>query len=329
MRDGPPNAQVVVIGAGPVGIAAAVACQRRGLSTLLVDRGCLCAAMHRYPRHMQFFSTAANLEIAGIPFACVGAKPSRDEALEYYRSVAESAALDCRLYHCVERLSGNLEQGFILEGSVHNQPFQLHADRVVLATGFFQQAVTLGIPGESLPQVAHYFDDGHRYFGQDLVIVGAANSAVIAALECWRRGARVSMVHRGSDFNPCVKYWLSPDIRNRLAEGAITMHWNSQLQRIDHRQVTISSAGTQRTLPADAVLLLTGYRANHQWLESLGITLDQHHAPQVSIAFESRSRPGVYLIGCALCGDHTGDIFIENGRHHAEQAAAAIAEQLA
>lgn len=324
----PPTWDVAVVGAGPVGIAAAVACQQRGLRVVLIDQGCLCAALHRYPRHMTFFSTAANIEIGGHPFACLNPKPTRDEALEYYRGVAAAAKLTTRLYHRVTAIADHTsdrQSGY----QVVTDRDPISARRVILATGFFHQPVALGIPGEDGANVSHFFDDGHRYFDQDLVIVGGANSAVIAALECWRRGARVRLVHRGPGIASNVKYWLKPDIENRIAEGSITAEFTTTLTAIGAGHATIRSAAGERQIPADFCLLLTGYRADTSWLDQLGVTRNQHDAPLVDPAtFACQARPGISVIGCALCGEHTGDIFIENGRDHATAVADAIAAEL-
>jgi thioredoxin reductase (NADPH) len=264
---------------------------------------------------MSFFSTAANIEISGHPFPCVNPRPTRDEALEYYRGVASKEELNFLFYQEVHTIRGSVGE-FVIGATDH----ELRCDRVVLATGFFHHPVPLKIVGEDLPHVSHYFEDGHRYFDQDLVIVGGANSAVIAALECFRRGARVTLIHREKDLYSGVKYWLEPDVRNRIAEGSISAHFNTTLAEIEKDHVVIENKGSdQKKLKADFVLLMTGYRANHSWLQSMGIELDHKNAPLVEASsLESTSLKGVHLVGCALCGEDTGSIFIENGREHAQ-----------
>ncbi|MDA3960982.1 MAG: YpdA family putative bacillithiol disulfide reductase [Planctomycetota bacterium] len=303
---------VAVIGAGPVGIACAAECARRGLRSALIDRGCLCAALYRYPTYMTFFSTAERLEVAGLPFPSVNAKPTKHEALQYYRSVASAFPIDLHLYQAATAIGGTRD-----DFTVTTERQDLRARRVIIATGFFHRPVPLAIPGADSPAFSHYFVDGHPYAGQDLIIVGGANSAVIAALECWRMGARVRIIHRDADFYPGVKYWLLPDIRNRIAEGAISVEFNTKLTAFADHSASLQSGERRWSVPADFVLALTGYRADHSWIQSLGIALDEHHAPQVDESFESPHRPGISLAGCALCGDDTSSIFIENGREHA------------
>lgn len=314
---------VAVIGAGPVGIACAAECARRGLRAGLIDQGCLCAAIDRYPTHMRFFSTAERLEIAGIPFPCVEAKPSKHAALAYYRGVVRAFALPCHLYQRVEAIDGTADAF-----AVRTRQQTLPARRVIVATGFFHQPVRLGIPGEDDDACSHFFVDGHRYAERAVVIVGGANSAVIAALECWRMGARVRIVHRGADFAPGVKYWLLPDIRNRIAEGAIAADFATELTAFEPGRAHLRHAGTARSVPADAVLALTGYRADTAWLRSLGLTLDARQAPEVDEGFDVPQRPGVAVAGCALCGEDTGRIFIENGRAHAVTIADRLMREL-
>lgn len=270
---------------------------------------------------MTFFSTAENIEIAGHPFTCVNPRPSRDEALEYYRGVASAEELEFLFYQRVNAIDGKLGE-FI----VRMEDESVACERVVMATGFFHQPLMLGVAGEDLPHVSHYFEDGHRYFDQDLVIVGGANSAVIAALECFRRGARVTLVHRDQDIYEGVKYWLAPDFKNRVQEESIRAMFNTELVSIEKGWVNLREKdGELSRLKADFVLLLTGYRADHSWIRSLGVELDSKNAPLVSSpSCESVSRPGVHLVGCALCGEDTGSIFIENGRDHAKLLADAL-----
>jgi thioredoxin reductase (NADPH) len=267
---------------------------------------------------MTFFSTAEKIEIADIPFPCVGPKPSKDEALQYYRQVALGSPVHWKLYTEVEGLGGARDDFTIrIDGD------DIRARRAVVATGFFQKPVALGIPGENAPWVSHYFDDGHRYAGLDVVIVGGANSAAIAALECWRNGARVHLVHRQDGLSDSVKYWIKPDLDNRIAERSITAHFGRSLLRIDSNLVTLDD---DSQLPAQRVLLLTGYRSDVDFLSRMGLQLDETKRPLVhGQAFEAEGRPGLHYAGCVLCGEDTGSLFIENGRHHA----VAIAEHLA
>lgn len=314
---------VVVVGAGPVGLAAAIECHRRGLASVAIDRGGIVSSLYRYPSNMVFFSTAERIEIAGHPFPTPNPKPTREEALHYYRLVALRSGLPLRLYEPVTAIDGERDRFTVRTGRG-----ELRARRVVLAIGFFDHPVLLGVPGEDRPTVSHYFADGHPYAGQDLLIVGAANSAVIAALECWRCGARVTLVHRGDDFAPGVKYWLLPDIRNRIEEGALRVHWRTEVVAIGERHVELRTGGRAWRLANDFVLLLTGYRPDFDFLRRIGIRLGERGEPLVDERFESASRPGVHVVGCVLGGHDTGAIFIENGREHAVVVADHLAAEL-
>lgn len=311
---------VAVIGAGPIGIATARACAEKGMRAALIDKGAICDALYHYPTHMRFFSTSERIAINNIPFPSPQPQPTRIEALHYYRLVAQYPGIDWHLYQAVTAVDGT-DGAF----TVHTQKQQLAAKKVVVATGFFNRPVMLDVPGEDLPHVSHYFVEGHPYAGQDLVIIGAANSAVIAALECWRNGARVHIVHHGGDFRAGVKYWLRPDVENRIQEGSIQVSWHTSVKAIEPGRVLISRDSRDDAIPADFVLAMTGYRSDYSWLQSLGIGLGEGNRPRHHAdTLESSDRAGVYLAGCVLCGDKTNDLFIENGRIHAEQIAAQL-----
>lgn len=311
---------LIVVGAGPVGIATAREAANRGCQVALVDKGPLLGAMFQYPTHMKFFSTSDKIEICGIPFPTTDARPTRFEALEYYRLVATYPKIQWFLYQSVEKIEG--DQGNF---EVITTETSIRGKNVVIATGFFNRPVHLNIEGENLSHVSHYFTEGHAYAGLKTTIVGAANSAVIAALECWRHGAEVTLVHRESDFHSGVKYWLRPDIENRIKEGVIKVIWNSELQSIHQNTVVLKNSTGSSELHSQRVLLLTGYRADFEWLKSMELELDEQNRPIIDEnTFESKSRPGLYCAGCVLCGNVTNELFIENGRHHA----AVIAEQV-
>jgi len=314
---------VAIIGTGPVGIACAVECLRRDLRVLAIDAGSLCDTLRRYPAHMRFFSTARQLEIAGHPFPSVEPKPSKDQALAYYRGVALEEGVPLRLYERVTGVTG--DRGRF---TVATERDRIAARRVIVATGFFQHPVPLGCPGEDLPKVDHYFSDGHAYAAQDLLVVGGANSAVIAALESWRMGARVTVIHRGEDFYPGVKYWLLPDIRNRIKDGEIAAHFDTTLRTIEPDRVLLTTAGRDWELANDFVLAMTGYRSDYPWLRALGVELGVDHQPRIEEHYQAVGRPGLHLAGCVLCGDRTGSIFIENSRHHAREIAEHLAGEL-
>lgn len=315
---------VAVVGAGPIGIACARECAARGLRVGLLDEGPLCAALYRYPRHMTFFSTAERIAVAGIPFPCVHARPTRDEGLAYYRGVARHPLIAPFLYRRVEQIAGAIED-FRLATTTG----PIHARRVIIATGFFHHPVPLAVPGEELPQVSHYFIDGHAYAFRRVVIVGGANSAVIAALECRRQDAQVTLIHRGPEVRDSVKYWLRPDLANRIAEGAITAHFQHRLTRIAADHVVVSGPAGERRIDCDAVLALTGYRGDFAWLRAQGLRLNAQGVPEHRVAdFESLQRPGLHLAGCVLCGEDTGSLFIENGREHAGIIAERLRDRL-
>ena len=311
---------LIVIGAGPIGIATAREAANRDLKVALIDRGPLLGAMFQYPTHMKFFSSSDKISICNIPFPTLESRPTRFEALEYYRLVATHPKIDWHLYQKVKAISG--EKGNF---EVITDTQKLDSKFVVVATGFFNEPVMINIPGEFDKNVSHYFSEGHAYAGLKTVIVGAANSAVIAALECWRHGADVILVHRGDDFHKGVKYWLRPDIKNRIKEGSIKALWNSVVIKMDDKKILLQQQNEEKIIDCDKLLILTGYRADFFWLKSLGLELDSMNRPIISEeTFESNSRPGLYCAGCVLCGNVTNELFIENGRFHAK----AISENL-
>ena len=315
---------VLVIGAGPIGLAVGIHCQRLGLQTCVIERGCITDALYRYPTEMTFFSTAERIAIAGIPFPCPDAKPDRRQALAYYRSAALSEKLPLQLYTRVTGIDGEVD-AFI----VHSERGDFQARRVVLATGFFEQPVLLGIPGEDRPNCSHYFSDAHPYADQDLLIVGGANSAVIAALACWRAGARVTLVHRGATLYSGVKYWLRPDLEARIGEGSIDAHFDTRLTSITDGLVELQGPTGTFQLANDFVLALTGYRSDTTFLQHCGVSVDEHNAPLLDPdTLESRSRAGLHLCGCVCGGDDTSTIFIENARLDAERLAARLRQQV-
>src|ERR1039458_7094672 len=253
---------VLVIGAGPTGMACAIEAQRAGFRSVLIDKGCLCNSLFHYPSHMTFFTTSELLEIGDIPFPSVNAKPSRNEALEYYRKVAMFYNLDIRQYQRVEHVSGS-DLNFTIRTTDAFGPTNTYATRkVVVATGYYDLPNLMNIPGEDLPKVHHYYNDPHPFYGLDVVVIGGKNSAAIAALELWRHGARVTVVYRGSAMQPHIKYWILPDIENRIKNGQIAAYFNTAVTRIDPDTVTIQTApgGATRVIKNDTVFAMTGYR---------------------------------------------------------------------
>jgi thioredoxin reductase (NADPH) len=313
---------VLVIGAGPTGMACAIEAQRAGFTSVMVDKGCLVNSLFHYPANMVFFTTPELLEIGDIPFTTANQKPNRSEALEYYRNVAQHYKLDVRQYQRVASVTG-YDGAFRVETQdLHGNDHEYVARKIVVATGYYDRPNYLGIPGEDLPKVMHYYKDPHPYFDMDVLIIGAKNSASIAALELWRRGSRVTMVHRGPEIHRNVKYWIKPDIENRIKNGEVTAYFNSCVLEIRPQEVRIKTPEGERVLKNDFVFALTGYHPDYEFLESLGIELTRPEMKPVCdpLTFESNV-PGIYVAGVVVSGARTSEIFIENGRFHGKQIA--------
>ena len=320
----------VVVGAGPTGLACAIELKRRGLRAVSLDKGCVVNSLFHYPTNLVFFTTPELLEIGDLPMTALNEKPTRTEALKYYRRVAEHYALDIRQYHTVERIDGVDGAYTVHAVSAHGTARGFAAKKVILATGFYDRPNRLHVPGEHLPKVTHYYKEAHPYFGTDVVVVGAKNSATIAALELHRAGARVTLVHRGEAIHKNVKYWLRPDIENRIAAGGIRAHFKSRLLEIGDDFVRIATPEGEVTIGNDFVFAMTGYHPDFEFMERHGIAMDDVRARPVTDpeTLES-SRKGLYLAGCIVAGMATGEIFIENGRFHGAKIAGAIAAALA
>jgi len=337
---------VLVIGAGPTGMACAIEAQRSGFSAALVDKGCLVNSLFHYPANMVFFTTPELLEIGDIPFTTANQKPNRQEALEYYRNVAQHYRLDVRQYQRVLSVTGHNgafkvrtanvqaarqlgaeEQAGDSDGAGHDHEYT--ARKVVVATGYYDRANYLGVPGEELPKVMHYYKEPHPYFDMDVLIVGAKNSASIAALELWRRGSRVTLVHRGPEIHRNVKYWIKPDIENRIKNGEVKAFFNSSVQKITADAVRLKTTEGEVVLKNDFVFALTGYHPDYEFLQSVGIELTRPEMRPVCDpqTFESNV-PGIYVAGVIVAGARTSEIFIENGRFHGKQIAADLKTKL-
>jgi thioredoxin reductase (NADPH) len=311
---------LAVIGAGPCGLAVGAAAKRAHLTCSLFDKGPVVASLLRYPLYMTFFSTPDRLEIGGVPFVTAGDRPTRREALAYYRKVAEYFELDVRPYHevaAVQRRRDGFE--IVARHPGKAEPEVVAARHVVYATGYFETPNPLGVPGEELPHVSHFYVEAHPYWQQRVVIVGGGNSAVEAALELYRVGARVTLVHFLGDFDRGVKPWLLPDITNRLKDGAIAARWCSRVTAIGRSHVTVrrDPDGTSETLPADFVLALTGYRADLSLLRAAGVEVDPASGvPAHNPDTMETNVPGIYIAGVLASGFDANRIFIENGREH-------------
>ncbi len=318
---------IAVVGAGPCGLGVGVAARQRGVSCTLFDKGCLTRSLTLYPQQMRFFSTPERLELGGLPFITIEDKPTRREALKYYRRVAEHFELDVRQYTAVEsvRRTGD---GFELDTRLRTGEEAVHAARnVVIATGYFDTPNLLRIPGEELPNVFHYFQEADPFYGQRCVVVGAGNSAVDAALELYRAGAEVSLVHFADRLDPGVKPWVLPDIENRLKAGDITARWRTRLTGIGLDHVTLWSEETGETerLPNEWVFAMTGYRPDPVLLRSLGVEIDDATGiPVHDPTTMETDVPGVFIAGVIVAGYDANKIFIENGRHHGPRIVEAV-----
>jgi len=311
-------ADLLVIGAGPTGMACAIEAQRAGFRTVLVDKGCLCNSLFHYPSNMTFFTTPELLEIGDIPFSSPNQKPSRNEALEYYRKVAEHYRLDVRQYETVERVAGTDGNFSVHTTDRFGRARVYRARKLVVATGYYDLPNYLRIPGEELSKVFHYYQDPHPYYGLDVLVIGGKNSAAIAALDLWRHGARVTLVHRGAEMHRHVKYWILPDINNRIKNGEIAAHFSSNVARIGEDDVVVSTPKGELAIKNDFVFALTGYRPDFEFLEALGVKLDEANdrCPACNPATLESNVPGIYLAGVVVAGERTNEIFIENGRFH-------------
>jgi thioredoxin reductase (NADPH) len=309
---------LLVIGAGPTGLACAIEAQRAGFTALLVDKGCLCNSLFHYPAHMTFFTTPELLEIGSIPFSSPNQKPNRNEALEYYRKVAEFYALDVRQYENVERVEGSDEDFTVHTTDQFGRRLEHRARKLVIATGYYDLPNYLGIPGEDLNKVKHYYHEAHPFFGSDVVVIGGKNSAAIAALDLWRHGAKVTLVHRGAEMHRHVKYWILPDINNRVKNGEVQAYFSSNVTNISEDDVTIATPAGEVTIPNQFVFALTGYHPDFSFIERLGVKLDEANdrCPVCDPATLESNVPGIYLAGVIVAGERTNEIFIENGRFH-------------
>ncbi len=315
---------VVIVGAGPIGLACGIEAKKAGLSYTIIDKGVLVNSLYHYPNNMTFFSTSEKLEIGDVPFISNNAKPTRSEALEYYRRVCTSWKLHVQLYEKVEGINKE-DTTFKIVTSKN----QYRARKVVLALGFYDLPFLLNVPGEDLPKVKHYYDEPHPYFGQKIIVIGAANSAVDVALETWRKGADVTMVVREPSIGENVKYWARPDIENRIKEGSIKAHFLSEVVRIHPTQVEIKTPTGNVVIENDFVLAMTGYQPPFDFMKAAGVKFagDEYHTPIYNEQTMECNVPGMYLAGVVCGGLKTNKWFIENSRVHAEMIIRHIAEQ--
>jgi len=320
----------LVVGAGPTGLACGIELQRLGVKAVLIDKGCVVNSIYHYPTHMTFFTTPELLEIGDLPMTSLNEKPNRTEALKYYRRVAEHYRLDVRQYERVDRVTGQDNAFEISTTDRLGCSHRYHARKVVLATGYYDIPNLLNVPGENLDKVMHYYKEPHPYYNHDVAVIGAKNSAAIAALELHWTGARVTLIHRGSGISDKVKYWIKPNIENRIKNGEITAYFNSYVTEIKPDTLQISTPNGGVGIENDFVFALIGYSPDLEFLNSLGITLEpQTLKPRTNPQTLESERPGVYLAGVIVAGMHTNEIFIENGRFHGKQIAESVSFHLA
>lgn len=317
---------IIIIGGGPIGLACALEAQKAGLSYLVIEKGSLVNSLYNYPANMTFFSTSERLEIGGVPFVSNNPKPTRPEALEYYRRVAGSFHLKLHLFEEVTDVQKNGDAFNVITA---RQSYS--ADHIIIATGFYDIPYRLQVPGEDLPKVKHYYKDPHYYAFQKVVVAGAQNSAVDAALETWRKGAEVTMVVRGEDIGQRVKYWVRPDIVNRIKEGSIKAFFRSGIKEIREKEVVIQTPEGEVTIANDWVLAMTGYQPNLGFLRRLGIRLsdDEVLKPVYDEASYETNVKNIFLAGVICGGMNTHRLFIENSREHAVKIMLAIVKRRA
>jgi bacillithiol disulfide reductase len=323
------RADVIVIGAGPTGLACAIEAQRAGLKVICIDKGCLVNSIFNYPANMIFFTTPELLEIGDIPFSSANPKPNRLEALEYYRKVAEHYKVDVRQYQRVETVMGSDNDFHVTTCDRLGRVFDYRCRKLIIATGYYDRANLMGVPGEDLPKVFHYYREPHPYFDNDVLVVGGKNSAAISALDLWRHGARVTLVHRGPKMHSHVKYWILPDIENRIKNGEIAAYFSSTVQEISADSVVLETPEGPVALKNDFVFALTGYHPDYDLLRSMGIELSRDQCrPLCDPVTLECNVPGIYVAGVIVAGSRTNEIFIENGRFHGQQIAADLKQKM-
>lgn len=316
---------LVIVGGGPTGINVAVEAKKAGLKYLILEKGMLVNSIFHFPANMTFFSTSKNLEIVDIPFISHTDKPTRREALEYYRRIVESHKLNIHYYEPVDRVMESELGGY----KIISSKATYHTSNIVVATGFYDTPRMLNIPGENLPKVKHFYDEAHPYVGQKVLIIGAANSACDVALETWQKGAEVTMAIRSNEIYPKVKYWIKPNIENRISEGSIKAHFETIVKEIRAHHVVLQNAEGEWTIENDFVLAMTGYKPDYALLERLLVPIDaeDHYKPIFSAETLETTKKGIYVAGVLNCGMLTSKLFIENTREHGEMIVKSISDQ--
>jgi thioredoxin reductase (NADPH) len=319
----------IVIGAGPTGLACAIEVQQRGYRVMLLEKGCLVNSLYHYPPHMTFFTTPELLEIGNIPMTSIREKPTRTEALKYYRRVTQYYKLDVRQYEKAERVEGE-DGDFRVWTTQRGGRTGCHqAGKIILATGYYDLPNYLHIPGEEFPKVLHYYHEPHPYYDMDVAVIGGKNSAAIAALELYWTGARVTLIHRYAGLSSSVKYWIKPNLENRIKNGEIPAYFNTTVEEITEDCLRLRTPDGEKWLKNDFVFAMIGYHPDIEFLRSIGIEFDpETRRPRTNPETLESDRPGIYLAGVLVAGMHTNEIFIENGRFHGAQIAADLAARL-
>jgi thioredoxin reductase (NADPH) len=311
---------IICVGAGPTGLACAMEAKRAGLQPLVIDKGCLCNSIYHYPVNMVFFTTPELLEIGNLPMVCGGEKPTRAEALKYYRKGAEFYGLEMRLFEKVLRVDGHAGAFTVVTQKDNGTEERYHGKNVAVATGYYDLPNEMGVPGEHQRHVNHYYTEPHEFWNQDVVVIGGKNSAVESALDLWRNGAHVTLLVRGKELGTSIKYWVKPDIENRIKAGQIAAVFEAKIKEIVRDGVLVQNGGGERLLPAKQVFALTGYHPDYEFIESLGVKLDKEsRRPHLNPDTLESNVKGIYLAGVVIGGRHTAEIFIENGRFHGKQ----------
>ena len=315
----------IVVGAGPTGLACGIEMKKRGLSAILIEKGCVVNSLYNYPTNLVFFTTPELLEIGGIPMTAMNEKPTRNEALKYYRRVADHFKLEIRQYERVDHVDGEDGNFCVHSTTGEGEKKQSFARKVIFSTGYYDLPNYMGIQGEDLPKVLHYYREPHPFYNSDVLVIGAKNSAALAALELWWTGARVTLVHRGPDIHKHVKYWIKPNIENRIRNGEIPAYFNSTVDEILVGEVVLATPEGKVRLKNDFVFALTGYHPDFEFLERHGIRLNpETQRPNLNPETYETERPGMYLAGVLVAGVFTNEVFIENGRFHGEKIAESL-----
>ncbi|HUS20152.1 MAG TPA: YpdA family putative bacillithiol disulfide reductase [Terriglobales bacterium] len=323
------KADVLVVGAGPTGLACAIEAQKVGARVVVVDKGCIVNSLYHYPPHMVFFTTPELLEIGNIPFTTARQKPTREEALEYYRNVARHYRLKVCQYERVIEVSGKDNDFRVRSLDPHGVEHQYKVRKVIISTGYYDLPNMMNIPGEDLPKVFHYYRESHPYYDTDVLVIGGKNSAALAALDLWRHGARVTLVHRNAGLHANIKYWILPDIENRIKNGEVAAFFESSVSKIGPDFVRLHTPKGELELKNDFVFALTGYHPDFTFLESMGIELlGDHRRPACDPQTLETNVAGIYIAGVVLAGVRTSEIFIENGRFHGQHIAQDLRKKL-